>query len=68
MAIDIVVRQGINPSDVKLAIIEENLRMISEVIKNCEEIQHDRNESQYSKECAKISAYNEIVELFNVEV
>lgn len=38
------------------------LEKIMEIIQNCEDIQ-ESNESAYTKEQAKISAYNEIKEL-----
>lgn len=38
------------------------IEKINEIVKNCEEYQ-DTNVSEYSKRCAKLTAYNEIAEL-----
>jgi hypothetical protein len=41
---------------------EHLIQKINEIVENCEEIQ-DKNVSEYSKRCAKLTAYNEIAEL-----
>lgn len=38
------------------------IEKINEIVENCEGIQ-DTNESDYTKRCAKLTAYNEIAEL-----
>lgn len=38
------------------------IEKINEIVENCEEIQ-DTNESDYTKRCAKLTAYNDIAEL-----
>ena len=43
-------------------ILEENERRIRQIIRDCEDIQ-ESGESTYSKEQAKVHAYNEIVEV-----
>lgn len=42
------------------------IKMIRAVIKNCEDIQNS-NESDYTKQSAKISAYEMIVEILGKE-